>query len=122
MRGIRYVELQDIVACALMRRIDRKNVNFVSFEELFAYAQNVSAKYGDDVVFKTGEEDFKKFIANYSKVFDFKDKGISLKEGLTTDDLIKDIVSNIHADILFELLQEKNLEPIIKSNPEVSTK
>lgn len=112
-----YIGIEDLVANALIEIVDKTEKNEVSFLKLNEYGAIVLRTLNEqkeEAILLLSRDRTNAFIHNCTNFFNIRDEEngdtiISLKEGITTNQLRKQFRTNIAFDVLLAFVNEKCL-------------
>lgn len=113
-----YIGIEDLVANALIEIVDKTGNNEVSFQKLNDYGAIVIRTLNEqkeEAILLLSRDRTNAFIHNCTEFFDIRDEEngdtiISLKKGVTTNQLRLQFRTNIAFDVLLAFVNEKCLQ------------
>lgn len=108
-----YIEIEDLVANALIELLERFKKKTISFQTLSRYGDIVVehlVKENKEVVALYTRDRTDKFFRDYTVFFDVNDNGITLKDGITVKQLKDKFRYNIAFDVFLAFVCEEAVD------------
>lgn len=105
-----YIEIEDLVANALIELLERFEKKSVSFQTLSQYGDIVVehlVRNNKEVVALYTRDKTNQFFRDYTDFFDVDDNGITLKEGVTVKQLKDTFRYNMAFDVFLAFVSEE---------------
>lgn len=115
-----YIYIEDLVANALIEVLSKdQSKRFLTYTEIEKYGAVVVEeleKRKEKAVLVLSRENTDRMLRNYSDFFeengDGQDKGVSLKNGKTVDELIEQFRGYIAIDVLLAFVNERSVRTV----------
>lgn len=114
-----YIGIEDLVANALIEIMAKSKRRFLSYEEIEKYGSRVIevlSEQGEKAVLILSRENTTALLRNYSEFFEEKNedclRGIALREGKESDDLIEQFRGYLSLDVLLAFVNRKSVQAL----------
>lgn len=104
-----YIEIEDLVANALIELLERFEKKTISFQTLSRYGDIVIdylIRNNKDVVALYTRDKTDKFFRDYTNFFEVDDNGVTLKEGVTVQELKDKFRYNMAFDVFLAFVSD----------------
>lgn len=111
-----YIEIEDLVANALIETLKKGDKRFLTYREIEGYGAEVVQilkENGEKAVLILSRDNTEAFFRNYSDFFEEKELrgnlGISLKDGKKVEDLIRQFRGYLSLDVLLAFMNDRSI-------------
>ena len=114
-----YIGIEDLVANALIEKINNSDVRFISYQEIESYGAKIVEVLGEKnekAILIFSRESTSMLLRDYSDFFEETEvnqaMGIQLKDNKKTEDLIYEFRGYLPLDVLLAFLDHRSLSAI----------